>query len=154
MDFVAAYIDGVGFGDTTVVVAMGVTKDGEKKILGIIEGATEPEGISAFPSSCLGGCWPRFDWSLPDPVPSPESGVRPFIEDPLGRAKFFLPAEEQDRLDLAQTDLGLDVQEAVQAGHSVQYQYAVLWIRQSYEFTLAVARAIARIRTAWKKPAE
>lgn len=39
--FVAVYIDGVGFGDTTCIVAMGVTDGGEKKILGVIEGATE-----------------------------------------------------------------------------------------------------------------
>ena len=39
--FTAIYIDGVGFSDTTCIVAMGVTDDGSKRILGVIEGASE-----------------------------------------------------------------------------------------------------------------
>lgn len=35
------YIDGVHFGGTLCLVALGVTRDGEKKILGLREGATE-----------------------------------------------------------------------------------------------------------------
>ncbi len=35
------YIDGVGFADTICLVALGITEDGQKKILGIREGATE-----------------------------------------------------------------------------------------------------------------
>ena len=35
------YIDGVDFGDTMCVVALGVTNTGEKKVLGLREGATE-----------------------------------------------------------------------------------------------------------------
>ena len=39
--FVAVYIDGVGFADHTCIVALGVTNDGQKRILGLREGATE-----------------------------------------------------------------------------------------------------------------
>ncbi len=35
------YIDGLGFGDTTCVVAMGVSIDGSKRILGVRDGASE-----------------------------------------------------------------------------------------------------------------
>ena len=35
------YIDGVGFGDTTCIVAMGVSVDGKKEILGVLDGASE-----------------------------------------------------------------------------------------------------------------
>ena len=39
--FAAVYIDGVGFGDTTCIVAMGVSIDGTKRILGVRDGASE-----------------------------------------------------------------------------------------------------------------
>lgn len=39
--FAAIYIDGTGFADHTAVVAMGVEKDGTKRILGVVEGASE-----------------------------------------------------------------------------------------------------------------
>jgi putative transposase len=39
--YVAVYIDGVGFANHTCVVAMGITIDGQKRILGLREGATE-----------------------------------------------------------------------------------------------------------------
>ena len=39
--FVAVYIDGVGFAEHTCIVAMGVTIDGKKQILGLREGASE-----------------------------------------------------------------------------------------------------------------
>ena len=40
--FVAIFIDGIGFGsDTTLVIAMGVTREGEKILLGLQEGHTE-----------------------------------------------------------------------------------------------------------------
>ncbi len=39
--FCAIYIDGTGFQDHTCVVAMGVEKDGTKRILGVVEGASE-----------------------------------------------------------------------------------------------------------------
>jgi putative transposase len=39
--FVAVFIDGVGFAEHTCVVALGLTANGEKKILGVREGATE-----------------------------------------------------------------------------------------------------------------
>lgn len=39
--FVAIYIDGTGFADHTCVVAMGLESDGTKRILGVVEGATE-----------------------------------------------------------------------------------------------------------------
>lgn len=40
--FVAIFIDGIGFGrDTTLVIAMGVTREGEKVLLGLQEGHTE-----------------------------------------------------------------------------------------------------------------
>lgn len=39
--FCAIYIDGTGFQDHTAVVAMGVEKDGGKRILGVVEGASE-----------------------------------------------------------------------------------------------------------------
>lgn len=39
--FVTVYIDGVGFAEHTCIVAMGVTTDGKKQILGLREGATE-----------------------------------------------------------------------------------------------------------------
>jgi len=39
--FCAVYIDGTGFQDHTAVVALGVEMDGTKRILGVIEGASE-----------------------------------------------------------------------------------------------------------------
>ena len=39
--FAAIYIDGTGFADHTCVVAMGLENDGTKRILGVVEGATE-----------------------------------------------------------------------------------------------------------------
>jgi putative transposase len=39
--FVSVFIDGTSFAEHTCVVALGVTQDGSKKILGIREGATE-----------------------------------------------------------------------------------------------------------------
>ncbi len=39
--FVSVFIDGISFADHTCVVALGVTQNGEKKILGVREGATE-----------------------------------------------------------------------------------------------------------------
>lgn len=42
VEFIAIYIDGIGFGsDTTLVVALGVTLEGEKVVLGLQEGHTE-----------------------------------------------------------------------------------------------------------------
>lgn len=35
------YIDGVGFADTMCLVAVGITQDGQKKVLGLRDGATE-----------------------------------------------------------------------------------------------------------------
>ncbi|MCP3999116.1 MAG: hypothetical protein GY722_29235, partial [bacterium] len=43
--FVAVYLDGVGFADHTCIVAMGVTTDGQKRILGLREGATENAAV-------------------------------------------------------------------------------------------------------------
>lgn len=44
--FVAIYIDGIGFGkETTLVIAMGVTLAGEKVLLGLQEGCTENSTI-------------------------------------------------------------------------------------------------------------
>jgi len=40
-DFVSVMVDGVGFGDRTVVVALGVTLEGQKLMLGLREGDTE-----------------------------------------------------------------------------------------------------------------
>lgn len=39
--FAAIYIDGTGFADHTCVVAMGLESDGTKRILGVVEGASE-----------------------------------------------------------------------------------------------------------------
>ena len=39
--FAAIYIDGTGFADHTCVIAMGLESDGTKRILGVVEGATE-----------------------------------------------------------------------------------------------------------------
>ena len=39
--YAAVYIDGVGFGDTTCIVAMGLSSDGTKQILGVLDGASE-----------------------------------------------------------------------------------------------------------------
>jgi len=39
--FVAVFIDGIGFKDTTLVIAMGVTLEGQKVLLGLQEGHTE-----------------------------------------------------------------------------------------------------------------
>ena len=41
LDIVSLIIDGIEFHGNTVVVAMGVTSDGQKKVLGLWEGATE-----------------------------------------------------------------------------------------------------------------
>lgn len=44
--FVAVYIDGIGFGkDTTLVIAMGVTREGQKVLLGLQEGHTENAAV-------------------------------------------------------------------------------------------------------------
>ena len=40
-DFVAVMLDGMGFGDITIIAAMGITSDGRKKMLGIAEGGSE-----------------------------------------------------------------------------------------------------------------
>lgn len=45
--FVTVYIDGVGFADHTCIVALGVTTDGQKRILGLREGATENAAVVA-----------------------------------------------------------------------------------------------------------
>ena len=39
--FAAIYIDGTSFADHTCIVAMGLANDGTKRILGVVEGATE-----------------------------------------------------------------------------------------------------------------
>jgi len=39
--FAAIYIDGTGFAEHTCIVAMGLESDGTKRILGVVEGATE-----------------------------------------------------------------------------------------------------------------
>ena len=40
-NFAALYIDGTSFADHTCIVALGIEKDGTKRILGVREGATE-----------------------------------------------------------------------------------------------------------------
>jgi transposase-like protein len=45
--FVAVFIDGIGFGDALVVAALGVTLEGEKRVLGLIEGHTENATVVA-----------------------------------------------------------------------------------------------------------
>jgi transposase-like protein len=40
-DYVAVMLDGMNIGEMTVLAAMGILKDGSKKMLGIIEGASE-----------------------------------------------------------------------------------------------------------------
>jgi transposase-like protein len=45
--FAAIFIDGLGFADTTCLVAIGLTVDGHKHILGIREGATENATVVA-----------------------------------------------------------------------------------------------------------
>ena len=39
--FPVVYIDGIGWADTTMVVALGISEDGSKRVLGFREGATE-----------------------------------------------------------------------------------------------------------------
>jgi transposase-like protein len=39
--FRVVYIDGIGWADTTMVVALGISEDGSKRVLGFREGATE-----------------------------------------------------------------------------------------------------------------
>ena len=39
--FAAIYIEGTSFADHTCIIAMGLTSDGTKRILGVVEGATE-----------------------------------------------------------------------------------------------------------------
>jgi transposase-like protein len=41
LDLVAVMIDGVGYGDETIVVALGIDADGRKHILGLLSGSTE-----------------------------------------------------------------------------------------------------------------
>ena len=38
--FVSVMVDGVGFGDRTVITALGITINGQKKLLGLREGAS------------------------------------------------------------------------------------------------------------------
>jgi len=46
-------IDGVGFGDYLVIVALGIKSDGTKKILGVREGSTENSEVCRSLISCL-----------------------------------------------------------------------------------------------------
>lgn len=39
--FPVVFLDGIGFADTTMVVALGISEDGSKRVLGFREGATE-----------------------------------------------------------------------------------------------------------------
>lgn len=48
-DFVAVFLDGKTFGDDEMVIALGVTLEGEKVVLGFVQTATENEAVcSAF----------------------------------------------------------------------------------------------------------
>lgn len=44
-DYPVAMIDGTGFGDHLILVAMGINGRGEKHVLGVREGTTESEGV-------------------------------------------------------------------------------------------------------------
>src|SRR3990172_4861929 len=44
-DYPVAMIDGTGFGDHLMLVAMGIDSKGEKHVLGVREGTTESEGV-------------------------------------------------------------------------------------------------------------
>ncbi len=46
-EFLALFIDGIGFGEVLVVAALGVTTEGEKRVLGLIEGHTENATVVA-----------------------------------------------------------------------------------------------------------
>lgn len=45
VDFPVVMIDGTGFGDHLMLVAMGIDSKGEKHVLGVREGTTESEGV-------------------------------------------------------------------------------------------------------------
>lgn len=54
-DFVAIMLDGMGFSDITIIAAMGITKDGHKKMLGIVEGGSEnAEVVKTLLSDIIG----------------------------------------------------------------------------------------------------
>ena len=44
--FPVVFIDGIGWADTTMVVALGISEDGSKRVLGFREGATENGEVS------------------------------------------------------------------------------------------------------------
>ena len=44
-DFPILLLDGTGFGDHTLVVAMGIDTTGKKRVLGVVEGSTENEAV-------------------------------------------------------------------------------------------------------------
>jgi putative transposase len=46
-DFVALVLDGKGFGDDEMVIALGITRTGEKVVLGFVQTATENERVCA-----------------------------------------------------------------------------------------------------------
>jgi len=43
--YVALFLDGKTFADDTMVIALGVTEEGEKRFLGFVETGTENEGV-------------------------------------------------------------------------------------------------------------
>ncbi|MCM2277067.1 MAG: transposase [Oligoflexia bacterium] len=49
-DIVAIFIDGKSFAENEMVIALGVTTDGEKILLGFVETSTEPQGLQGFPA--------------------------------------------------------------------------------------------------------
>jgi putative transposase len=54
-DYVALFLDGKTFADATMVIALGITMTGEKRVLGFVESATENATVlSSFLRSLLG----------------------------------------------------------------------------------------------------
>ena len=64
-DVVAVFLDGKMFADTTMVVAMGITMEGEKRFLGFVETDTENEKVltpSCALCSSVAWTFPRGCW--------------------------------------------------------------------------------------------
>ena len=45
LDFPVILLDGIGFGESLLVVALGISRTGDKQILGVVEGSTESEAV-------------------------------------------------------------------------------------------------------------
>ncbi len=65
IDLTAIMIDGVGFGDETIVVALGISVSGRKHVLGLMAGTNRERGAGAEPAGRPGEPWVGSSQALP-----------------------------------------------------------------------------------------